>query len=65
MNIEHLFVESFNLGIAVIEEEDLIVGLALLTHDGGTDLSEPHTVAPALAVQDEAGVLSFHLEGGT
>ena len=53
LTIYNLFIEAFNLGVAVVEEENLIVGLALLAHHGGTDLTETHTVTPALAIEDE------------
>ena len=34
-------------------EEDFVVLEALLAHDGGTNLAETYTVAPALAMKTE------------
>ena len=57
-----------DLGTAVVEEEDLIVGLAVGTHDGGAYLAHADTVAPAAAVEHKRGFaiasLGDHLEGG-
>ena len=39
--------------MAVVEEQDFIVGFAGLAHDGSTDLTETDTMAPALAVERE------------
>ena len=40
----------FDFSITVIEQQYLIVGLALFAHHhGSTYLAEPHSMAPALA----------------
>ena len=40
----------FDVGTAVIETEDLIVGLALLAHHSSTDLTETNAMTPAGAM---------------
>jgi hypothetical protein len=55
----------FDFCVAVIEEEDLIVGLALLAHDGGTYLTETNTMTPTLAVKDKTVALFLDIEGRT
>ena len=53
-----LLIQALDLGIAVVEEEDLVVGLALLAHDGGTDLTEAYAVAPATSVEYKSLLLT-------
>ena len=43
-------------------QQDLLVAVALLAHDGGTNLAEPHAMPPALAVQTETGWGLLHVE---
>ena len=50
--------------IAIIEKENLVVGLALLAHDGSTYLAEAYTMSPTLAMQDETVALTLYVESG-
>ena len=51
--------------MTIIEEEDFLVGLALLTHDSGTYLTKTDTMPPTLAVKDKATIVLLHIECGT
>ena len=51
--------------------QNLLVGIALFAHDGGTDLAQPDAMTPASAVDNETGrhavdadVLTFYGEVG-
>ena len=57
-------VNTFNFCVAIIMEEDFVVLEALLAHDGGTNLAETYTVAPALAMKAETISRLLHVEGG-
>ena len=67
-----LFVEFADLGVTVVEEQDVVVGLALLAHDGSAYLAEAYTMAPSAAVETETFLTPpstlhtprFYLEGG-
>ena len=50
--------------VAIIEEENVVVGLALEAHDGGADLTEADSMAPATADQDEVVLVLDDVEGG-
>ena len=60
-----LFINFLDFGTTIIEKEDLIVGLALLAHDGSTYLTESDTMSPAFAVQDETVALLLYVESRT
>ena len=53
------------MGTTIVEQQNLIVGLALLAHHGCTYLTQTHSVAPAFAVKHEAIALLLYLEGRT
>ena len=59
-----LFIYLLYFCVAIIEEEDLVVGLALLAHDGGTYLAESYTMPPTLAVKDETIALALNIKSG-
>ena len=59
----YLIVETQDLGTAIVEQEDFIVGLTLLAHDGGTYLTETYTVAPTTTVEAETFRELLNLEG--
>ena len=42
-----------DLGVAIVEEQDLVVGLTLGSHDGSTNLAQADTMAPAFTIQDK------------
>jgi hypothetical protein len=56
-------INSLNFSVPIIVKENLIVLVALLAHDGSTNLTESDTVSPALTVQAEALGSLFHIEG--
>ena len=58
-----LFIQAMDLSIAIIEEQDIFVALALGAHDGGSYLAHAHTVAPAFAAENESGIAIAMLEG--
>ena len=59
----YLFIDFLDSRVLVIVQEDVIVRLALITHDGSADLTEADTVPPTLAVQDKAVALTLNVEG--
>ena len=44
-------------------EQDLLVVVALLAHDGGPNLAEADAVAPAATVKEEMIAVLFDVEG--
>ena len=44
--------------MAVVEKQDVVVGLAGLAHDGSTDLTKADTMTPTLAVEHECLLLT-------
>ena len=55
----------FAIAAAIYWVSCLVIEFALFAHNSGTDLTETHTVTPALAMKDEAVALPFHLKSRT
>ena len=63
-SLKLLFVEALDLGTTIVVEKDLIVGLALLAHNGSAYLAEADAMTPAGTVEEESAVALLNLEGG-
>ena len=47
------FIHFLYFGATVVVEQDIIVGIALFTHDSSAYLTESHTMSPPRTVEDE------------
>ena len=63
LRVESLFVKAFDFCVAIIEEQNLVVGLALGAHNGSAYLTHTYTMTPTFAVEDELITLFLYLEG--
>ena len=52
-----------DLGVAIVEEQDLVVGLTFGAHDGSTNLAQSDTMAPAFTIQDKYVLVFNDIEG--
>ena len=59
----YLIVETQDLGTAIVEQEDFIVGLTLLAHNGCTYLTEAYTMAPSATMETETIREFLNFEG--
>lgn len=63
MHHQCLLIDALDLGPAIVMKQDLLIGIALLPHDGSTDLAQAHAMAPPFSVEAEARGRLLHVEG--